>query len=360
MPNNLLITGGAGFIGANFVRYWREKYPEDQIIILDALTYAGNKNNLEFCLTQEKVIFTHGSICDQRLVDQVFKKHEINRVVHFAAESHVDRSIEGPDDFINTNIIGTYVLLKTAHAIWTGRDVTNHLFHHVSTDEVYGSLEPAEPPFSEVSPYAPNSPYSASKAASDHLVRSYCHTYGLKATTSNCSNNYGAYQFPEKLIPLCLINILKGESLPIYGDGTQIRDWLHVDDHCRGIELVLQNGTYGDTYNIGGDNERRNIDVVKLICQKVNELFAETPDLATLFPESPCARGKDSRTLITFVKDRPGHDTRYAINANKIKTELGFSASVPFEIGIKNTVKWYLDNQDWWLSILDEHYVTQD
>ena len=342
------------------VRYWLEKYPDDLIIILDALTYAGNKNNLESCLAQEKVVFINGSICDQRLVDQVFSNYEIDRVVHFAAESHVDRSIEGPDDFIDTNIIGTYVLLKTAHSSWTHRGISDHLFHHVSTDEVYGSLEPAEPPFSEITPYAPNSPYSASKAASDHLVRSYHHTYGLKTTTSNCSNNYGAYQFPEKLIPLCLINILEGKSLPIYGDGTQIRDWLHVDDHCRGIELVLKNGTYGNTYNIGGDNEWKNIDVVTLICQIVNEIFAYESDLHALFPDSPCARGEDSRALITFVKDRPGHDTRYAINANKIKTELGFSASVPFETGIKNTIKWYLDNQDWWLSILDDEKVTRD
>ena len=354
MANNLLITGGAGFIGTNFVRYWRKKYPDDVIIILDALTYAGNKSNLEFCLDNDKVHFVHGSICDQRLVDRMFKKYEIDRVVHFAAESHVDRSIKGPDDFIDTNIIGTYVLLKAALANWTQRSISNHLFHHVSTDEVYGSLELVEPPFSEVSIYAPNSPYSASKAASDHLVRSYHHTYDLRTTTSNCSNNYGAYQFPEKLIPLCLINILRGKSLPIYGDGTQIRDWLHVEDHCRGIELVLKNGTYGDTYNIGGDNERKNIDVVTLICETVNEIFTKTPGLHSLYPDSPCASGGDSKTLITYVKDRPGHDARYAIDAKKIKTELGFSASVTFEQGIKSTVKWYLDNRDWWLPILDE------
>ena len=354
MANNLLITGGAGFIGTNFVRYWRKKYPNDVIIILDALTYAGNKSNLESCLDHDKVHFLHGSICDQRLVDQVFNKYEIDRVVHFAAESHVDRSIKGPDDFIDTNIIGTYVLLKAALANWTQRSISNHLFHHVSTDEVYGSLELAEPRFSEASIYAPNSPYSASKAASDHLVRSYHHTYDLRTTTSNCSNNYGAYQFPEKLIPLCLINILRGKSLPIYGDGTQIRDWLHVEDHCRGIELVLKNGTYGDTYNIGGDNERKNIDVVTLICETVNEIFTKTPGLHSLYPDSPCASGGDSKTLITYVKDRPGHDARYAIDAKKIKTELGFSASVTFEQGIKSTVKWYLDNRDWWLPILDE------
>ena len=354
MANNLLITGGAGFIGTNFVRYWRKKYPNDVIIILDALTYAGNKSNLESCLDHDKVHFLHGSICDQRLVDQVFKKYEIDRVVHFAAESHVDRSIKGPDDFIDTNIIGTYVLLKAALANWTQRSISNHLFHHVSTDEVYGSLELVEPPFSEVSIYAPNSPYSASKAASDHLVRSYHQTYDLRTTTSNCSNNYGAYQFPEKLIPLCLINILRGKSLPIYGDGTQIRDWLHVEDHCRGIELVLKNGTYGDTYNIGGDNEQKNIDVVTLICETVNEIFTKTPGLHSLYPDSPCASGGDSKTLITYVEDRPGHDARYAIDAKKIKTELGFSASVTFEQGIKSTVKWYLDNRDWWLPILDE------
>ena len=354
MPHNLLITGGAGFIGANFVRYWHNKYPDDQVVILDALTYAGNKNNLKSYLDQGGIEFIHGSICDQSLVEKIFMSHEIDRVIHFAAESHVDRSIKGPDDFIDTNIMGTYVLLKTAQASWSRRGINGHLFHHVSTDEVYGSLELADPPFCETSAYAPNSPYSASKAASDHLVRSYHHTYGLNTTTSNCSNNYGAFQYPEKLIPLCLINILQGRPLPIYGDGTQIRDWLHVDDHCRGIDLVLRNGTYGETYNIGGDNECRNIDVVKLICKTVNEIFADEPELHALFPDSPCSRNRDSAELISYVNDRLGHDFRYAVNANKIKTELGFSASITFDSGIKNTIKWYLDNQDWWLPTLNK------
>ncbi len=352
MSNNLLITGGAGFIGTNFVRYWRKKYPDDHMIILDSLTYAGNKINLQSFFDQDNFDFIEGSICDQNLVNGIFENNKINRVVHFAAESHVDRSIEGPDEFINTNIIGTYTLLKSAYACWRNRGTSNHLFHHVSTDEVYGSLEATGPPFSESSTYKPSSPYSASKAASDHLVRSYHHTYGLKTTTSNCSNNYGAYQFPEKLIPLCLINILNGKPLPIYGDGTQIRDWLHVDDHCRGIELVLQRGAYGETYNIGGDNERKNLDVVTLICKIVNEFFAQSPELRHLFPDSPCAKGADSNLLVTFVKDRLGHDVRYAIDASKIKRELGFSVSISFEKGIRDTVKWYLDNQDWWMSIL--------
>ena len=350
MSNSLLITGGAGFIGANFVRYWREKYPNDQVIVLDALTYAGNKSNLKIFLNQEKFEFVHGSICDKKLVDQVFENYKINRVVHFAAESHVDRSIKGPDDFINTNILGTYTLLKSAYANWSNRGISNHLFHHVSTDEVYGSLELEEPPFSESNAYAPNSPYSASKAASDHLVRSYHHTYGLKTTMSNCSNNYGPYQFPEKLIPLCLLNILEGKPLPIYGDGTQIRDWLHVDDHCRGIELVVQNGTHGDTYNIGGNSEWKNIDVVGLICETVNEIFVQSSELNSLFPDSPCAKGGDAKSLITFVTDRLGHDTRYAINTNKIKSQLGFVATVSFEEGIRRTVDWYLANQSWWSS----------
>ena len=350
MSNSLLITGGAGFIGANFVRYWREKSPNDQVIVLDALTYAGNKSNLKIFLNQEKFEFVHGSICDKKLVDQVFENYRINRVVHFAAESHVDRSIKGPDDFINTNILGTYTLLKSAYENWSNRGISNHLFHHVSTDEVYGSLELEEPPFSESNAYAPNSPYSASKAASDHLVRSYHHTYGLKTTMSNCSNNYGPYQFPEKLIPLCLLNILEGKPLPIYGDGTQIRDWLHVGDHCRGIELVVLNGTHGDTYNIGGNSEWKNIDVVGLICEIVNEIFAQSSELNSLFPGSPCAKGDDAKSLITFVTDRLGHDTRYAINTNKIKSQLGFVATVSFEEGIRRTVDWYLANQNWWSS----------
>ena len=351
--SSLLVTGGAGFIGTNFVRYWTKSNPDDSITVLDALTYAGNKNNLDSFLGHPNFNFVEGSICDQSLVDRLFIEHEIDRVVHFAAESHVDRSIAGPDEFVNTNIVGTYQLLKSAKAIWNQRNVSDHLFHHVSTDEVYGSLSSREPGFSESNAYAPSSPYSASKAASDHLVRSYHHTYGLKTTISNCSNNYGAYQFPEKLIPLCLINILKGKSLPIYGDGMQIRDWLHVEDHCRGIELVIKRGACGDTYNIGGENERKNIDVVTLICETVNELFTQSPELHSLFPDSPCTKNINAESLITYVRDRPGHDVRYAIDASKISSELGFSPSVTFESGMKSTVKWYIDNQDWWLTVLD-------
>ena len=356
MSNNLLITGGAGFIGTNFVRYWRKKYPDDHMIILDSLTYAGNKINLKSFFDQDNFDFIEGSICDQNLVNGIFENNKINRVVHFAAESHVDRSIEGPDEFINTNIIGTYTLLKSAYECWTNRGTSNHLFHHVSTDEVYGSLEATELPFNESSTYKPSSPYSASKAASDHLVRSYHHTYGLKTTTSNCSNNYGAYQFPEKLIPLCLINILTGKPLPIYGDGNQIRDWLHVDDHCRGIELVLQRGAYGETYNIGGDNERKNLDVVTLICKIINEFFAQSPELRHLFPDSPCAKGADSNLLVTFVKDRLGHDVRYAIDASKIKNALDWTPDESFDTGLRKTVEWYLINDDWLKRIQDGSY----
>jgi len=352
VPYNLLVTGGAGFIGTNFVQYWHENHSDDRIVVLDALTYAGNKDNLEPYLGKNNFEFINGSICDRQLLDRTFKEYKIDRVINFAAESHVDRSIVGPDDFINTNILGTYELLRSAKNSWQSSGTEDHLFHHISTDEVYGSLGPGDPAFNESNTYAPNSPYSASKASSDHLVRSYHHTYGLKTTTSNCSNNYGAYQFPEKLIPLCLIKVLKGESLPIYGDGKQVRDWLHVDDHCRGIELVIKNGKYGETYNIGGNNEWRNIDLVNLICEAVDELFEKKSELNSLFPNAPSAQGHDAKSLITYVKDRPGHDTRYAVNANKIKSELGFSAAVAFERGIQSTIKWYIENQDWWLSIL--------
>ena len=351
MSHSLLVTGGAGFIGTNFVNYWIERHPSDRIIVLDALTYAGNKSNLDPHSGSKKFTFVHGSICDQELVNRVFREYKIDRVVNFAAESHVDRSILGPDDFVNTNIWGTYTLLKIAKKNWLDNEVFDHLFHHVSTDEVYGSLQPEEAAFNEGHPYAPNSPYSASKAASDHLVRSYNKTYGLKVTTSNCSNNYGAFQFPEKLIPLCLINILEGKALPIYGDGSQIRDWLHVRDHCRGIELIIEKGTHGQTYNIGGDNEWKNIEVVSLICDTMNELFKASQHLKASFPRSPCALGEDAKCLITYVEDRLGHDVRYAIDATKIETELNYSPSITFEAGIKDTIEWYLKNTSWWLSI---------
>ena len=354
---NLLVTGAAGFIGTSFVNYWHESNPQDRIIVLDALTYAGNKSNLSNLSTQECFEFVHGSICDQPLVDSLLAKHDIDTIVHFAAESHVDRSITGPDAFIDTNIVGTHCLLKAAKKFWLeDGGKPDHLFHHVSTDEVYGTLSADDPPFSETTPYAPNSPYAASKASSDHLVRSYHHTFGLKVTTSNCSNNYGPYQFPEKLLPVCILNILAGNDLPIYGDGQQIRDWLYVDDHNRGIELVIRQGRRGETYNIGGNNEWANLDVVNLLCELIDARFADDKTLASRFPDSPCAKGEPAKSLITFVIDRPGHDTRYAINASKISSELGYDPVEDFESGLNKTVDWYLTNEAWWRSIQDGSY----
>ncbi len=354
---NLLVTGAAGFIGTSFVNYWHESNPQDSVVVLDALTYAGNKNNLAEFSGQSWYQFVHGSICDQSLVESLMTQHEIDTVVHFAAESHVDRSITGPDAFIDTNIVGTHSLLKAAKKYWIDEgNKPEHLFHHVSTDEVYGTLATEDPAFCEATAYAPNSPYAASKAASDHLVRAYHHTFGLKVTTSNCSNNYGPYQFPEKLLPLCILNILSGKALPIYGDGLQIRDWLYVDDHNRGIELVIKQGRHGETYNIGGNNEWANIDVVNLLCELVDKRFAADAELATRFPDSPCARGESAKTLISFVIDRPGHDTRYAINAAKIMTELGYDPVENFDSGLSKTIDWYLCNEAWWRSIQDGSY----
>ena len=354
---NLLVTGAAGFIGTSFVNYWHESNPQDRIIVLDALTYAGNKSNLSNLATQKWFEFVHGSICDQPLVDSLLAKHDIDTIVHFAAESHVDRSITGPDAFIDTNIVGTHCLLKAAKKFWIeDGGKSDHLFHHVSTDEVYGTLSADDPPFSETTPYAPNSPYAASKASSDHLVRSYHHTFGLKVTTSNCSNNYGPYQFPEKLLPVCILNILAGKDLPIYGDGQQIRDWLYVDDHNRGIELVIRQGRRGETYNIGGNNEWANLDVVNLLCELIDARFADDKTLASRFPDSPCAKGEPAKSLITFVIDRPGHDTRYAINASKISSELGYDPVEDFDSGLNKTVDWYLTNEAWWRSIQDGSY----
>ncbi len=353
----LLVTGAAGFIGANFVHYWHQSNPEDRVIVLDALTYAGNKHNLAAALNTDWFAFVHGSICDQALVESILEKQQVDTIVHFAAESHVDRSITGPDAFIETNVVGTHTLLKAAKKIWLGEPGTaNHLFHHVSTDEVYGTLGADDPPFSETTPYAPNSPYAASKAASDHLVRAYHHTYGLRVTTSNCSNNYGPYHFPEKLIPLCLLNILNGKALPIDGNGKQIRDWLYVDDHARGIELIIKQGQIGATYNIGGNNEWANIDVVQLLCGIVDNRFAADPELGDRFPKSPCASGNPAKDLITHVADRPGHDTRYAIDATKIMDQLGYKPVEDFVSGLNKTVDWYLDNEDWWRAIQDGSY----
>lgn len=350
---DLLVTGGAGFIGANFVRYWAERHPADQITVLDAMTYAGNRANLAGL---EQIRFVEGDIRDTDLVRDLLESG-IDTVVHFAAESHVDRSIHGPDAFIDTNVHGTHSLLKAAKSAWIdGQSGRPHRFHHVSTDEVYGSLAPDDPPFSEKTPYAPNSPYSASKAASDHLVRAYHHTFGLQTTVTNCSNNYGPYQFPEKLIPLFLINCLTGKELPIYGDGMNVRDWLHVDDHCRGIELVLKNGRAGETYNIGGSAELPNLTVIEAVCQAVDESFSRNPELADRFPTAPAARGESSATLKTYVTDRPGHDRRYAIDARKIQDELGYRPARTFKEGLSSTLSWYLENETWWRTVLNGSY----
>ncbi|MFM1895181.1 MAG: dTDP-glucose 4,6-dehydratase [Pseudomonadota bacterium] len=358
--NRLLVTGAAGFIGANFVRYWQQQRPRDLIVVLDALTYAGNKANLAPLLGLKNFEFVHGNICDYELVLSLLRHHRIDTLVHFAAESHVDRSIENPNAFIETNVTGTLSLLNAARQYWLlGGDSDAplpHRFHHVSTDEVYGSLGPQDPPFRETTAYAPNSPYAASKAASDHLVRAWHHTFGLQVTTSNCSNNYGPLHFPEKLIPLCLLNILQGRPLPIYGDGQQIRDWLFVDDHSRGIELILEKGRVGETYNIGGNNEWANIDTVKLLCRIVDDQFLADAGLAARFPASPCAGGTPAASLISFVKDRAGHDVRYAIDAGKIMGELGYRPREDFHSGLARTVRWYLDNEPWWRAILDGSY----
>lgn len=361
---SLLVTGGAGFIGANFVHYWLEKYPADRVVVLDALTYAGNLASLQGAELNTSYSFVKGDIGDQDLVEKLLVENEIDTIVNFAAESHVDRSIHGPDPFIETNVVGTHNILKAAKSVWLdsqshspqSSSLKPYRFHHVSTDEVYGSLEANDPPFTETTPYAPNSPYSASKASSDHLVRAYHHTYGLEVTTSNCSNNYGPYQFPEKLIPLIIINILYGKELPIYGDGLNIRDWLYVDDHCRGIDLVLQKGKSGEVYNIGGNNEWTNIDIVKHVCKLMDEKIAGNPDLMKRFPQSPSSSGGKCETLINYVKDRAGHDRRYAIDAAKSKKELGYEPQESFETGIGKTINWYLNNELWWRHVMDGTY----
>ena len=354
---NLLITGAAGFIGSNFIHYWIDKNSNDKIIGLDNLTYAGNKANLLKPINDGSIHFVKGSIGDFVLVRELLIENSINTIVHFAAESHVDRSIEGPDQFIETNILGTHTLLKAAREVWLDRgDLEDHLFHHISTDEVYGSLDVSDDAFTEKTPYAPNSPYAASKAAADHLVRAYHKTYGLKVTTSNCSNNYGPFHFPEKLIPLCLLNILQGNSLPIYGDGKQIRDWLYVEDHCRAIELIIDKGKRGETYNIGGNNGMTNIELVILLCEIINQRFDSNPEMKQCYPNSPCSNDLRAESLITYVQDRPGHDRRYAVDISKISAELGFLPRNSFISGLNKTVDWYLENRQWWMSILDGTY----
>lgn len=353
---SMLVTGAAGFIGVNFVRYWLEKHPNDRIVVLDALTYSGNYESVKPLESNEQFTFVKGDICDQPLVESLISQHSIDTIVHFAAESHVDKSITGPQQFITTNIMGTFALLEAARKLWLGDKpiVPQHRFHHVSTDEVYGTLELDEPAFTETTPYAPNSPYSASKAASDHLVRAYLHTYGLQVTTSNCSNNYGPYHYPEKLIPLVLTNILYDRPLPIYGDGQQIRDWLYVEDHARGIELILDKGVVGECYNIGGINEWANIDIVKLLCQLVDKAFADDPTLLERFPDAKKASLGISSELITYVTDRPGHDRRYAIDPTKSRNELKYQPHESFETGIQKTVDWYLQNPNWWKPLLKQ------
>lgn len=351
--SSLLVTGGAGFIGANFVHYWRAHHPADRVVVLDALTYAGNRANLEGL---NNVEFVHGDIRDTALVEKLLADHAIDTIVHFAAESHVDRSIRGPAVFVDTNVLGTLSLLTAARSAWLSGSGKPHRFHHVSTDEVYGTLGPNDPAFSETTAYAPNSPYSASKAASDHLVRAWHHTYGLEVTTSNCSNNYGPFQFPEKLIPLFLINALHGRPLPIYGDGMQVRDWLHVEDHCRGIEACLTRGRVGETYNIGGGAELPNLTVIETLCSAVDAAFARDPALSARFPDAPAAKGEATSTLKTFVTDRPGHDRRYAIDETKARSELGYAPARSFTTGFAETLDWYLANEAWWRSVMDGTY----
>ncbi len=341
---SIVITGGAGFIGSNFVHHWCENYPEDRVIVLDALTYAGNLNNLATLKDRKNFRFLQGDICDRALVDELFAGENIDTVAHFAAESHVDRSILGPRAFVQTNVVGTFTLLESFRQHWlSNHQPDNYRFLHVSTDEVYGSLGVDDLAFTETTPYAPNSPYSASKAGSDHLARAYFHTYGMPTIITNCSNNYGSYHFPEKLIPLMCINILLGKPLPVYGDGQNVRDWLYVRDHCQALDTVIHKGKAGETYNIGGNNEVKNIDLVRMLCELMDEL---APDLPV----------KPAQNLITFVKDRPGHDRRYAIDASKIRTELGWQPQETVEGGLRKTIQWYLDHRDWWQPLLSKEY----
>jgi len=333
----ILVTGGAGFIGGNFVLDWLANPAAEGIVNLDKLTYAGNLATLDTLQNNSRHVFVHGDIGDKELVSKLLKEYQPRAIVNFAAESHVDRSIHGPAEFIQTNIVGTFNLLECAREYWNaleGAAKENFRFHHVSTDEVYGSLAVTDPAFTETNPYEPNSPYSASKAASDHLVRAWFHTYGFPVVTTNCSNNYGPYHFPEKLIPLVILNALNNKLLPIYGDGQQVRDWLYVGDHCSAIRTVLEKGKLGETYNIGGWNEKANIDVVKTICRILDEL-------------KPRSDGKSYAEQISFVKDRPGHDRRYAIDASKVERELGWRPAETFDTGIRKTVQWYLDNPIW-------------
>lgn len=331
MAKNVLITGGAGFIGSNFVRHLLEADPRVRVVNMDLLTYAGSRENFRDVMDDSRYAFIEGDICDFELVSKLLSEHHIDTIVHFAAETHVDRSIHGPAPFVHTNVVGTFTLLEAARQAW-GPQRDGKRFHHVSTDEVFGSLDPDDPPFTESTPYEPRSPYSASKAASDHLVRAYFHTYNLPVTISNCSNNYGPFQFPEKLIPLTILNALQGRPLPVYGDGKQIRDWLYVEDHCEAIRQVIEKGRHGETYNVGGGNQPYNIDVVREICT----ILDEVRPVETSY-----------KSLIAHVADRPGHDRRYAMDISKIRNELGWFPRHDIESGLRQTVKWYLDHTEW-------------
>jgi len=348
--STLLVTGGAGFIGANFVAYWRRFRPADHVVILDALTYAGNFESVATFCDDNACKFVHGDICDTAKVESLFKTFDFDTVVHFAAESHVDRSIYASQVFTRTNVQGTHTLLDAALATWKS-SFAGRRFHHISTDEVFGSLAPDDPPFTESSHYDPRSPYAASKAASDFLVRAYAHTHGLPVTITNCSNNYGPYQFPEKLLPLMIVNAVTGQKLPIYGDGGNVRDWLYVEDHCAAIALVLREGRLGETYNVGGGAQMANIELVGLLCDEIDRRFAADNKLAVRFPDCPAAKRKPTRGLMSFVKDRPGHDRRYAICADKLSKELGFRAATALSEGLARTVDWYLGNEAWWRRI---------
>ncbi|HDY7675683.1 TPA: dTDP-glucose 4,6-dehydratase [Vibrio vulnificus] len=343
----ILVTGGAGFIGSAVVRHIIND-TQDSVVNLDKLTYAGNLESLASIAYSDRYAFEQVDICDRAELDRVFSVHQPDAVMHLAAESHVDRSIDGPAAFIETNIVGTYTLLEAARSYWNSLSCERKAafrFHHISTDEVYGDLEGTDDLFTETTSYAPSSPYSASKASSDHLVRAWLRTYGLPTIVTNCSNNYGPYHFPEKLIPLMILNALEGKALPVYGDGMQIRDWLFVEDHARALYKVVTEGVVGETYNIGGHNEKANIEVVKTICSLLEELVPNKPQGVAQYLE-----------LITYVKDRPGHDVRYAIDASKIERELGWKPQETFESGIRKTVEWYLNNQEWWSRVLDGSY----
>jgi dTDP-glucose 4,6-dehydratase len=354
----LLVSGGAGFIGANFCHHWAKAHPQDRLVVLDLLTYAGNAGSIGALIRAGSVRLVRGDIGEREQVEALLREESIDTVVNFAAESHVDRSIEDPQRFFHTNVMGTQSLLEAVRRVWGERAAAGRRFHHVSTDEVYGSLEPQAPASTEESIYAPNSPYAASKAAADHLVRAYARTYGLPCTLSNCSNNYGPYQFPEKLLPLCILNLLEGRALPIYGDGLQVRDWLHVSDHCRAIETILAASPDGETWNIGGVSGEPNLSVVQRLCDLVDAALKTADPDHQRFPHSAPARGGSSRALIQHVRDRPAHDRRYCVDSSKLRQRLGFAASVSLENGLADTVAWYLANEAWWRPVLSGQYRT--